>query len=158
MSAPELKSIRCASAEEATRVVRAMIGRDVRPGDIEVISSEPVAEIEELLAGRSRLPGFVLLGAAAGILAGFFLASGTASLYPINTGGMPIISPLPVGIVTYESMMLGAILCCFGTLLFEAKLLRKRPRIEGEMAERIADGDILVVDLSPPRREERRDK
>ncbi len=148
MSSPELKSIRCASAEEATRVVRSMIDRDVVPRDIEVISSEPIAEIEELLAGRSRLAAFVLTGAAAGIVAGFLLASGTASLYPINTGGMPIISPLPVGIVTYESMMLGAILCCFGALLIEARLLRKRPPIGRELLDRIAEGDILVVDGS----------
>ncbi len=145
MSAPELKSIRCASAEEAARVVRSMIDRDVVPRDIEVISSEPVAEIEELLAGRSRLAAFVLTGAAAGIVAGFLLASGTASLNPINTGGMPIVSPLPVGIVTYESMMLGAILCCFGALLLEAKLLRRRPPADRDMADQIADGDILVV-------------
>ncbi len=153
MRTPEPMSIRCTSAEQATQVVKSLMSRNVHPSEIEVISSVPIHEIETLIAGRSRLPAFVLSGAALGILVGSLLASGTALLYPLNTGGMPIVSLLPVGIVTYEVTMLAAILFCLGGLLFEAKLLRRHPRTSQECVGAIGEDEILVLAPIEPSKE-----
>ena len=53
-------------------------------------------------------------GALFGAVAGFALAAGTARLYPVQTADKPIIALFPTGIITYECMMLCALL---GTLL-----------------------------------------
>jgi hypothetical protein len=50
--------------------------------------------------------GGALFGAGAGIL----LAAGTAWLYPVQTGDKPIVALFPTGIITYECMMLCALL------------------------------------------------
>ncbi len=130
------------STHEAVVMIRLLLGSGIQPRDIEVVSSEPIPEIESLISGKSRLPVFVLAGAAVGVAAGFLLASGTARLYPINTGGMPIVSLLPVGIVTYEAMMLFAVLSCIVGLLFEARLPRRVP--VGCQAHGVSDGEVVV--------------
>lgn len=145
MNMKEAMQFRCSTADEAVHMVKLLLSSEVRASDIEVISAEPIQEIESLIAGKSRLPAFVLGGAFVGISAGFFLASGTARLYPINTGGMPIVSLLPVGIVTYEAMMLFAVLFSLAGLLLEAGLLRKRPADVQRHALDIADGEVLVL-------------
>ena len=117
----------------------------IQPRDIEVISPEPIPEIESLIAGKSRLPVFAIAGALTGAAAGFMLASTTARLYPISTGGMPIVSLLPVGIVTYETMMMFAVLFSLAGLLFEAGLPRMSP-VESELYSRdLSDGGVLVL-------------
>ncbi len=63
---------------------------------------------------RRRFHYWTLGGGALGALSGFLLAAGTAWLYPLQTGDKPIIAIFPVGIITYELMMLLAIV---GTLL-----------------------------------------
>ena len=63
---------------------------------------------------RRRFHYWTLAGGAIGALSGFLLAAGTAWLYPLQTGDKPIIAIFPVGIITYELMMLLAIV---GTLL-----------------------------------------
>ena len=145
MSVQEPMRISCATAEEARQAVERLLRRQVQPRDIEVISSEPIHEVESLLAGKSRLPIFVLTGAFLGIIAGGALASATALLYPLRTGGMPILSFLPIGIVTYEAMMLFAILFSLGGLLLEAKLLRRRPQDSSQAAEFAGNDEILVL-------------
>ncbi len=146
MSTEELLTIRCTSAEQAAHIVRSLIsGRHIDPSEIEVISSVPIPEIETLIAGKSRLPAIVLSGAAIGIVLGCLLASGTALLYPINTGGMPIVSLLPVGIVTYEAMMLVAILSSLGGLFFEAKLVRRKPRSSQAGIRPAGEDEILIL-------------
>jgi Alternative complex III, ActD subunit len=144
MSAPGLR-IRCATLDEARRVVSLLLSREISPKNIEVFSTEPIHDVGAAVSGKSRLPVFVLLGAALGIAAGYGLAAGTARLYPINTGGMPIVSPLPVGIVTYEMMMLMAILFTLAGMLWEGKLLRKQTRDHTGFTETLSDDEVLIV-------------
>jgi hypothetical protein len=136
---------RFTSADEAVMMIRMLLGSGVQPGEIEVLSSEPIPEIESLISGKSRLPVFVISGAVVGITAGFLLASGTARLYPINTGGMPTVSLLPVGIVTYEAMMLFAVLFAVAGLLLEARLPRRIRADSYPYAQSVADGEIVVL-------------
>ena len=144
MSAPGLR-FRCSTVEEARRVVLLLRSRDIPPKNIEVLSAEPIHDVGAAISGRSRLPVFVLSGAGVGIVAGYGLAAMTARLYPINTGGMPIVSPLPVGIVTYEMMMLVAILFTLAGMLWEGKLLRRRPADHTEFPDPLLDDEILIV-------------
>ena len=142
------------TAAEARQTVVRLLRRHVSPRDIEVISPEPIHEIDALIVAKSRLPFFVIAGAFLGIIAGFLLASVTARLYPIHTGGMPILSFLPIGIVTYESMMLLAVVFSLGGLILEARLLRRTTFGFRPHAKPIREGEILVlvrgaVDVAP---------
>jgi hypothetical protein len=143
MSAPGLR-IRCATLDEARRVVSLLLSRAIPAKNIEVLSAEPIHDVGAAISGKSRLPVFVVSGAVLGIAAGYGLAVATARLYPINTGGMPIVSPLPVGIVTYEMMMLIAILFTLAGMLWEGKLLRKQPR-DQTGADALSDDEVLIV-------------
>jgi len=81
--------------------------------DMEVVSPLPLEGI--FLRKPPRLPLYVIaiIAGLVGIGVGLFLAGGTASLYPIMTGGKPIVSPPVVGIISYETMMLFAIVTTF---------------------------------------------
>jgi Alternative complex III, ActD subunit len=137
--------IRCATLDEARRVVSLLLSRKIPPKNIEVLSGEPIHDVGASVSGKSRLPVFVLTGAVLGIAAGYGLAAATARLYPINTGGMPIVSPLPVGIVTYEMMMLMAILFTLAGMLWEGKLLRKQPRDPTGRTHSFLDDEVLII-------------
>jgi len=144
MSAAPLR-IRCRTGDEARHIVSLLLSRRMDPKNIDVISAEPLHDVGELISGKSHLPVFVISGAALGASAGWALAAVTARLYPLHTGGMPIISRLPAGIVTYEAMMLLAGLFTFVGMLLEARLVRKLPADYFQHAEVIADGEIHVV-------------
>ena len=72
------------------------------------------------------------------------LESWPARLYPLNTGGMPVVAALPAGIVTYESMMLLAVLFTLAGMLLEGRLLRRRRKEYEEYADSIVDGEIHI--------------
>jgi hypothetical protein len=139
---PSPSRIRCRTPEEARSVVAHLLSRRIDPKDIQVLSAEPLHDIGEILSPKSRLPWFTLFGAVLGAGAGYSLAAVTARLYPLNTGGMPIVSALPVGIVTYEAMMLTAVLFTLGGLLLEARLLRRRP---AGYDDAISEGEIHIL-------------
>ena len=145
MSSQQAVRLSCATAEEARQAIDRLLSLQVPPCDIEVISSEPIGEIGSPGVGKSRLPVFVITGAVLGMAIGFLLPSAAARLYPIHTGGMPILSFLPIGIITYEMMMLFSVLFSLGGLLLEAKLLRPLPRNAGESGVPNGDGEILVL-------------
>jgi hypothetical protein len=135
----------CSSPEEAGQVVSLLLGRGVARGDLVVCSAEPIHELGELLSGPSRLRYFGLGGALVGAAGGFALATVTARLYPIITGGMPLVAFWPVGIVTYESMMLVAILFTLAGLLVEARLFRRVPEEYQADSLRVSEGGVLVL-------------
>lgn len=95
----------------------------ISPEDLEVLSSHPHPN-HRFLPERSKthIGRFALIGAALGAVAGFLLPTLTALAYPLTTGGMPILSWWPIGIVTYETTMLGAVLATLAGLLVELKL------------------------------------
>ena len=79
---------------------------------------------------------------ACGAVLGFALAAGTAWLYPLRTGDKPIISIFPVGIITYELMMLCAIISTLVGLFWTMGLPDFKPRA---YADEIADGAIGIL-------------
>jgi hypothetical protein len=78
---------------------------------------------------------------------GFLLARYTQVAYPIITGGMPLVSPWPTAIVTYELTMFGAVITTVVTLLITARLGRPRP---APYDSEISNGKILIGVVDPP--------
>src|SRR5438093_11619888 len=76
------------------------------------------------------------------MVGGCALASFTALAYPLVKGGMPIVAPWTVGLITYETTMLGAVLATLAGLLFELRLpnFRKLPYDES-----VVDGGVLLA-------------
>ncbi|MCL5107484.1 MAG: DUF3341 domain-containing protein [Chloroflexi bacterium] len=91
-----------------------------------------------------------LLGGAGGLLTGLAFAAGTALLYPLPTGGKPIVAWPTVGVITYEFTMLGIIIFTTLAFLFFARLPRRQP---GLYVPSVTAGKIAVV--VPCRGEER---
>ena len=85
---------------------------------------------------------FALSGALLGAISGFALAAFTALAYPLPTGGMPILAWWPIGIVTYETTMLGAILATVLGFLIEARLPHFKPMVYDGA---VADGAVLLA-------------
>ncbi len=88
-----------------------------------------------------------IAGGIVGIGVGIFFAAGTALLFPLVTGGKPIVSNPVVGIISYETMMLFAIVVTFLATMIkiafvEQSGLRNDPRIdEGSVGLSIQVGD-----------------
>ena len=112
-------------------------------GDLMVLSSVPFPE-GVLEADRSpiRLPVITLIFALVGIGAGILLAGGSADLYILRTGGKPIESGPPIGIIAYESMMLFALSAAFIAALFEMRLPSWRAKVYDP---RISEGLIGIA-------------
>lgn len=101
---------------------------------------------------KLKLYHVTVIAGAFGILFGILLAGGTAALYPLRTGGKPIVSMPIVGIVSFETMMLFAIVSTFITAV--VKIVRSHfgkkaydPRIdEGffKIAVQVARGDPRI--------------
>lgn len=87
---------------------------------IEIASSLPLMA-KPTRVGWRRLQLFHLttIAGALGILFGILLAGGTAALYPLRTGGKPIVAIPVVGIISYEMMMLFAIVTTFVAALIQ---------------------------------------
>ena len=91
-----------------------------------------------------------LVGAVVGLLTGLAFAAGTALLYPLPTGGKPVVAWPTVGVITYEFTMLGIIIFTTLAFLFFARLPHRQP---GLYVPSITAGKIAVV--VPCRGEER---
>ena len=93
------------------------------------------------------LPYWITMAAGiVGIGVGVFFAAGTAALYPLMTGGKSIVAAPVVGIISYETMMLLAVLATFVTMIIRIR----RHRGVGPRDSRIDDGmTALIVTLAP---------
>jgi len=113
-----------AAADRGLKVLRAA---GVPNEKLLVMSPEPFEEYEFAQADRNTpMPWIAALGGLVGGTCGYLLARYTQVAYPshIVSGGMPLVTKWPSGIITYELTMLGAILTTAITLLITAKLLR----------------------------------
>ena len=86
-------------------------------------------------------------GGAAGLALGYYLTSVTQELWPINTGGMPIVPIWTNLVVIFEFTMLGGILAAVFTLLVTAGLPSRLPACYDL---EISRGQILVAVENPP--------
>jgi mono/diheme cytochrome c family protein len=109
---------------------------------IHVLSPIPLsATASDRIAG---IPLYVvtLLAGLVGIGVGLFFAAGTAVMYPLMTGGKPIVAAPIVGIVSYETMMLVAIVTTFLTMI--VKILSTNSEIRFRDV-RIDEGRIAIA-------------
>lgn len=108
---------------EARLAIRRLLQEGILPESMEVMTSQPIHG-EPFLPEKkpTKLRTWALSGAALGLLGGFALATVTALNYPLIKGGMPIVSPWTVGLIAYETTMLGAVLATLVGLLVETGL------------------------------------
>ncbi len=108
---------------------------------IEVISPLPLHDARVTSPPRIPLYALTMTGGFAGIAVGLFFAAGTALFYPIMTGGKPVVAPPVVGIVSFETMMLLAIVTTFVAMVIR---LRRGSRHAVVRDSRIDDGAVAV--------------
>lgn len=134
------------SADRGLKVLQAA---GVQSEKILVMSPEPFDEYEFARSDRkSPLPWIAALGGLVGGTCGFLLARYTQIAFPqpIISGGMPVVTKWPDGIITYELTMLGAILTTVVTLLITAKLLHWKLDVYDP---EISYGKILIGVVDP---------
>lgn len=90
----------------------------------------------------TNVPRLALGGAITGFLVGLFLAGLTPQLYPIYTGGKPLIPIPPSVIVLFETTMLGMLLATFLGVFLDSYFPSYRPV---EYVPEISDGKIAVL-------------
>ena len=108
---------------DARMAIRRLIQAGIGPESMEVMTSQPIHG-EPFIPGMkpTRLRTWAICGAALGLVGGLSLATITALNYPLVKGGMPIVAPWTVGLITYETTMLGAVLATLVGLLVELRL------------------------------------
>jgi hypothetical protein len=132
---------------QARAAVRRLIQHGIDPRSMEVMSSQPIHG-EPIVPNvkPTRLRTWALAGAGIGLVGGCALATITALNYPLVKGGMPIVSPWTVGLITYETTMLGAVLATLIGLLVELGL----PNFKNLPYDpSVADGGILLAVACP---------
>jgi len=109
--------------ETAGRAVDSLVKAGFAESEITSLTS--VAYPDGVLVktdGPTWFRWFALAGGIVGAVAGFFLAAGTAWVYPVQTGDKPIITFYPTGIVTFELAMLFAMMGTIVGMFFEMRL------------------------------------
>jgi Alternative complex III, ActD subunit len=136
-----------AEPDEARIAIRRLLQEGVQPDSMEVMTSQPIHGEPFVPARKStRLRTWAISGAAIGFIAGSSLATVTALNYPIIKGGMPIVSPWTVGLIAYETTMLGAVLATLAGLLVELRLpnFKSLPYDPG-----VVDGGVVLAVSCP---------
>jgi Alternative complex III, ActD subunit len=109
--------------ENASRGVDSLLRAGFAEADITSLTSLPYPDgVLVKTDQRTWFRWLALGGGMVGALVGFFLAAGTAWLYPVQTGDKPIIALYPTGIITYELTMLFAVLGTIVGMFLEMKL------------------------------------
>src|SRR3954470_16517280 len=123
--------------------IRRLLQSGIDPQSMDVMTSQPIHGEPFLPEKRpSKLRTWALCGAAFGMVGGFALATVTALNYPLVKGGMPIVAPGTVGLITYETTMLGAVLATLAGLLVELRL----PNFKDlPYDESVVDGGVVVA-------------
>lgn len=132
--------------ESAAAAVDALAAAGVDPRAMELYSRRPLERYPDALRRKS----FLSLGAVAGAIAA---GGGATALmawiqrdYPLNTGGMPIVSGWSTGVVSLEMALAGAVLGICVMLLWESGLLSGGGEADPEgLPER---GAVLLVSCS----------
>ncbi|RPI54997.1 MAG: DUF3341 domain-containing protein [Acidobacteria bacterium] len=108
---------------EARMAIRRLLQAGIQPDAMEVMTSQPIHG-EPFIPDMkpTKLRTWALGGAAVGLVGGFSLATLTALNYPLVKGGMPVVAPWTVGLITYETTMLGAVLATLVGMLVELRL------------------------------------
>ncbi len=114
-------SLRLSWDHDLAGVVKRLEAGGVPSREVNVLSRVPLPE-SVFPANPSRMSLIGVIGALLGFsVAVAFLVAVTVS-YGLRTGGMPLIAPLPLGVITYEMTLLASILAMLVTLFVRARL------------------------------------
>jgi len=128
--------------EAAQRAFSGLRASGVAASDITVMSPEPLEEWEFASQdSKTAMSWIAVLGAAGGLATAYLLTAITQKIWPINTGGMPIVSNWTNIIIMFELTMLGAVFATVLTLLIAARLPSKLSRLYDPA---ISNGKILI--------------
>ena len=136
------------SPNAAQRAVNQLRKAGIPEREITILSSEPHEEHE--FGQRDRATWMTWLAAGGGLVGlviAYLLTSVTQQMWPIVTGGMPIVTGWTNLIVIFELTMLGAILTTVATLLITAKIPSSRKPVIYDPA--ISEGRILIGVANP---------
>jgi hypothetical protein len=133
------------SPDEAIAAVNRLRAEGVPGSAITVMSSEPihVEAIGSEKESKSRIGLFAIAGGIIGAASAVILTVWTSRSVDLVTGGMPIVSPWPFGIIAFELTALGAILATLARMIYEARLAR-RVALAG-YDEAVADGKVVLM-------------
>jgi len=114
--------------------------------DVEIRSSAPLDHdvFPERHSVHSRMPWMALTGAVLGGTGLYSLVAWSSRVYPLPTGGMPIVAIPTTGVVTFEGIAIGAILCTVATVLYECGLPGLWSSGTGPLDHHLADDHVLV--------------
>jgi hypothetical protein len=127
---------------QARNAVRRLLQDGIDPAAMEVMSSQPIHGEPIVPDKPTKLRTWALAGAGLGLIGGFALSTLTALNYPLVKGGMPIVAPWTVGLITYETTMLGAVLATLVGLLVELGLPNFKPL---PYDPSVVDGGIVLA-------------
>ena len=135
------------SPESAQQAVDALRAAGIADHAMTILSSEPLEEYEFGHRDRSTwMPQAAVLGGAVGLAAAYLLLALMQEAWPLNTGGMPIVSLYANMVPLFELTMLGAVLATVSWFLVSARLGRRRPPI---CDPEVSHGKILVGVVNP---------
>ena len=130
------------SHDESVAALAELERAGVPHSQITLLSSEPVHV--ETSEQKTRIGLFAIAGGLIGAGLAITLTVWTSQSVGLVTGGMPIVSPWPFGIIVFELTALGAILGTLGRMIYEARLLR-RNSFADDYDEAIADGRVVLA-------------
>ncbi len=114
----------------------------VSDDQISLMTPLPLSGRGSVRLGIVPLYVVTIIAGFVGVGIGVFFAGGTAIMYPLMTGGKPIVGAPIVGIISYETMMLSAIVVTFLTSILTIKLAH---RTISERDSRVDDGYVMVA-------------
>src|SRR5512142_1279681 len=94
-------SLRLPWDHDLADVVKRLEAGGVPRRQVDVLSRVPLPE-SVFPAGRSRMSTIGVIGALLGFSAAVAVLVTMTLSYGLRTGGMPLIAPLPLGVITYE--------------------------------------------------------
>jgi len=124
-----------AEKQEAVQAINQFKANGYGPDDLTVFSDEPIEFKRGVLDRPSHMSLAVVSGAVIFFLAVVGFVYYTQHAYRVVTGGMPIFSFWPTGVVFYEITMLGAVLTTTGWFIWESGLLRRDKSIPVPLIE-----------------------
>ena len=138
------------NVEDAAHAIDELIESGFDEQGITSVTSVPYPDgVLVHLDRKSWFHWLTIAGGVSGAILGLLLAAGTAWLYPLQTGDKPIVALFPTGIITYEFMMLGALLGTFFGMLLEMKLPAFNRRAnDPEIADGLIGISITVDDTN----------
>jgi hypothetical protein len=135
--------------DSAERAVNALRDAGVAADKMVIISPEPFDQYEFTHRDhKTVMPWLAMCGGIVGGTLGFLLARfmQVAYPFPLITGGMPLVSPFPTGIVTYELTMFSAVVTTVITLLVTTGLPNWKAKVYDE---EVTHGMVLIGVVDP---------